>query len=200
MKYTIIVLAFIAGLLFCSTYRYQDLVEGFDTQKCPNLLIKKGKELYLLNRSLAQIPGVNPIKFENLEEYSEYLKWQRRAGIRCPILFLEESYDTQDQLHYRVSNNPFSQEIQKLDVMGGTGDIVVGALLDANVTNNNIYNKGSQSAYDPDNQNIGRWTKLDKMFHSQDQFSNNAMDVNWKHEYETKNEVSNNDYKYKKQS
>ena len=50
MKKTIIILAFILGFMFCSTYRHEDLVEGFSTNDCPNLLIKRGKELYLLNK------------------------------------------------------------------------------------------------------------------------------------------------------
>ena len=50
MKKTIIMLAFILGFMFCLTYRHEDLVEGFSVTDCPNLLIKRGKELYLLNK------------------------------------------------------------------------------------------------------------------------------------------------------
>ena len=90
-------------LLFCLKYRHRDLVEGFEKKKdiyypddedkeddrCPNLLVKRGKYIYLLNKRKAIIPGVNPIRFDNLEQYAEYLQWQRRVGIKCPVLFFE---------------------------------------------------------------------------------------------------------------
>ena len=180
MKKTIIILAFILGFMFCSTYRHEDLVEGFSTNDCPNLLIKRGKELYLLNKKKAKIPGINPIKFKNLEDYAEYLQWQRRKGVRCPVLLMEEQYDTQNNRVYKFSNNPFESKRQKLDVMRGAGDIQIGNLLDARTNNNETYNKGGFPAYDPDNQNIGRWTPLDNMFHSKDDFSDNPMDTNWR--------------------
>ena len=83
---------FILGLLFTLTYKHTDLVEGFDlNDKCPNLLIKKGKELHLVNTKKAMIPGVNPIKFDNLEEYAEFVKYQKYMNINCPILYYEET-------------------------------------------------------------------------------------------------------------
>ena len=59
---------------------------------CPNVLIQDGKKLLLVNKKKATIPGVNPILFENLEEYTEYLKWQRKQGIVCPVLYFQGSY------------------------------------------------------------------------------------------------------------
>ena len=47
---------FILGLLFTLTYRHKDLIEGFEFQdKCPNLLIKKGKEIHLVNTKKAMV-------------------------------------------------------------------------------------------------------------------------------------------------
>ena len=42
------------------------------------------------------IPGVNPIKFSNLEEYAEYVKWGQKVGLKCPILYFEQTYDAQN--------------------------------------------------------------------------------------------------------
>jgi len=73
LKLTIIVIVFLCGLYFCMNYKSSDLVEGFQSMTdCPNLLIKKGSELHLVNTKKAMIPGVNPIRFNNLEEYAEY--------------------------------------------------------------------------------------------------------------------------------
>ena len=52
------------------------------------------------------IPGVNPIEFDNLEEYAEYVKWSQKVGIKCPILYYEQSYNTQGDLGYRMLNDP----------------------------------------------------------------------------------------------
>ena len=66
--------------------------------RCPNVLIQKGTKLYLHNTNIAEVPGVNPIVFNNLEEYTEFIDWQRSQGIRCPVLYLQETYDASGKL------------------------------------------------------------------------------------------------------
>ena len=65
-----------------------------DESRCPNLLIQKGTVLYLYNTKRAPVPGVNPVRFDNLEEYVEFTDWLRGQGIKCPILFLQHSIAT----------------------------------------------------------------------------------------------------------
>ena len=71
--------------------------EGFKKMtgkpSCPNILVQKGNKIYLYNNRLAEVPGVNPIVFNNLEEYTEFIDWQRSQGIRCPVLYLQEVID-----------------------------------------------------------------------------------------------------------
>ena len=91
------ILVFLIGLFFYSKGGASD---GFTTRspsqpRCPNLLIQKGSRFYLYNSKLAQVPGVNPVEFDNLEDYTEFLDWQRSQNIRCPVLYLQETYDTQ---------------------------------------------------------------------------------------------------------
>jgi len=192
MKTAVIALAFFVGFLFCLKYRHRDLVEGFEKDiyypekdeentNCPNLLVKRGKEIFLLNKRKAIIPGVNPIRFDNLEQYAEYLKWQRRVGIKCPVLFFEEAYNAQNKKIWRFADDPFDTKggLQPKDVMGGMGDSQIGKLLDAAIDTNPPYNKGGYAGFDPENQNIGKFTPLDKIYHSPDEFSNNPMDTNW---------------------
>ena len=84
---------FIIGLMYTMTHSSRCVHEAFegrnysssssrkDTQdRCPNILIQKGSELYLHNSRLAKVPGVNPLKFANLEEYTEFMEWQRSQG------------------------------------------------------------------------------------------------------------------------
>ena len=90
MKLIIIAIIFILGLLFCCNYKHSDFKEGFQSSsECPNLLVQKGKELHLIYSNKARIPGVNPIKFKNLD-----LSF-RGYYIHAPlynVTLLEESY------------------------------------------------------------------------------------------------------------
>jgi hypothetical protein len=56
LKLITILIIFILGLYFCSTYTSKQIVEGFqpDSNACPNILIQKGKEIYLHNSKLAK--------------------------------------------------------------------------------------------------------------------------------------------------
>jgi hypothetical protein len=74
--------------------------------RCPNLLIQKGTTLYLHNTNLAPVPGVNPIRFDNLEEYIEFIEWLRGQGIKCPILFLQHSVNAQGESVYNIRPSP----------------------------------------------------------------------------------------------
>ena len=76
------VVVFILGLYFVLNYSGSE--EGFvsnQPHRCPNILIQKGTEIYLYNSQVAKVPGVNPLRFNNLEDYVEFMKWQRSQGI-----------------------------------------------------------------------------------------------------------------------
>ena len=81
--------------------------EGFmNPNRCPNILIQKGQEFYLYNSRMAKVPGVNPLRFNSLEDYTEFINWQRSQGIRCPVLYLQRSYDTQGNETYAIRPSP----------------------------------------------------------------------------------------------
>ena len=105
------IIVFLIGLYF---YTKQPEVEGYVGQpRCPNMLIQKGSRFYLYNSKLANVPGVNPVEFENLEDYTEFLEWQRSQGIRCPVLYLQQTFDAQGNRVFKV--RPSVSELQ-----GGT--------------------------------------------------------------------------------
>ena len=62
-KLVIITTIFVLGLIFCFTYKSEDLVEGFNMplSQCPNMLVKKDNKIHLINTKKAMVPGVNPI-------------------------------------------------------------------------------------------------------------------------------------------
>lgn len=175
----IIIIIFILGFYFTLTQSSKSVLESFQGNECPNVLIQKGKKLYLKNENLAEIPGVNPIVFENLEEYVEYLKWQRKNNIKCPVLFLQESYDTQGNQVYQIRPDPLNLEgglNNRLPL--GTNPATITKLLDAG-RNDPPFNKNSFPAFDPMNLYQGEFTPLDKMYHSRKKVSANPMDTNW---------------------
>jgi hypothetical protein len=97
----LLILVFLIGLYFYT--KGAGDVEGFDGQpRCPNMLIQKGSRFYLYNSKVAKVPGVNPVEFENLEDYTEFLEWQRSKGIRCPVLYLQQTFDAQGNAVYKV--------------------------------------------------------------------------------------------------
>ena len=54
-------------------YSRKDVIEGYKgVSTCPNLLVKKEGKYLLINTNAKQIPGVNPIEFKSLDEYSKF--------------------------------------------------------------------------------------------------------------------------------
>ena len=76
-KRILILTIFFLGLIFVILNKPRSCLElfGNENSECPDILIQKEKYIYLYNSKLAQIPGINPIKFSNLEEYVEFTKF-----------------------------------------------------------------------------------------------------------------------------
>ncbi len=196
-KFSIILIVFILGLYFVSTYQ---TIESFSTTdnntnklnyRCANILIQKGSLYFLFNSKLAKIPGVNPLRFNNLEEYVEFTSWQRSQGIRCPILYVQESYDAQGNPVYNARPSPTDlqgglppQQAQQTQAQQTQAQQTqtqgqYSQLIDAG-RDNIFFNQNSYPGYDPQDQMIGLITPLDKMFHEKSNgVSANPMDVNW---------------------
>ena len=184
LKLLIISIVFLLGLYYVIHPCNQEGFKGNLKQQCPNLLLQKNNEIFLYNTKLANVPGVNPIKFNNLDEYTEFVEWQRSQKINCPILFLQQNYDAQGNTVYSTRSSPDN-------LQGGLPNMYLGntkdnefedkeysKLLDAS-RDDPPYNKNSHPAYDQQNQYVGINTPLDKMFHEKGQVSANPMDTNW---------------------
>ena len=72
------ILVFLISIYFYARCADPKYAEGYTNQssqpRCPNLLIQKDSKFYLYNSKLAQVPGVNPIEFDNLEDYTIFLQ------------------------------------------------------------------------------------------------------------------------------
>lgn len=176
-------------------YSAKDIKEGFSVKdRCPNILIQKGKYLYLYNSKVDKVPGVNPIQFNNLEDYVGFVDWQRSQGIRCPILFLQRNYDPQGKETYKMRPSPTDPQgglppnipikemknITLSDLSGVEDEKITTHLYDAG-HDDPPYNYGDFPGFDHQNQYIGETTPLDKLFHEQEKnkCSDNAYDSNW---------------------
>ena len=185
MRNTVILFVLVLGLYFYVRWGGSFTKEGFVTKpRCPNLLIQKGDRYLLKNTSLAEVPGVNPISFANLNDYTQFVKWQRSQGIDCPVLFLQSQINAQGEEEYRIRPGPD-------DLRGGLSTISASRIAYNNQPNTFLfdagrddppYNKNSFPAFDEQNQYIGDYTPLDKMFHSQEipgELSEFPTDSNW---------------------
>ena len=198
------ILVFLIGLYFYAKCSDPEYVEGLTNNnnnansgiRCPNLLIQKGSKFYLYNSKVAKVPGVNPVEFDNLEDYTEFLDWLRSQGIRCPVLYLLETYDAQGNPVYKA--RPSVSEPQAglpPSIASSTGDVInetslgyPNALAYPNPTllvdatrNDPPYNKNSYPAYDETSYYVGTTTPLDAMDIAQEKsgVSPNPMDPNW---------------------
>ena len=170
LKFLFVLITFLFGIYFIykSTQPYDGL-EPFTGNDCPNVLIQRGNEIHLENSHRAKIPGVNPIVFKSLEEYTEFLKWQRANQIRCPILELQRSYNAQNEEVYSV--RPSLQDPQGGLPNEPTYDIGLKndveapfeKLLDAG-RDDPPFNKNSYPGFDEKNQYIGLNVPLDKIY------------------------------------
>jgi hypothetical protein len=88
----LLLFVFLVGLVFVATQN-----EGFSGggNNCPNMLVQRGAKYYLYNTRQVEVPGVNPIEFDHLEDYTEFLQWQKSQGRSCPVLYLQTSFDAQ---------------------------------------------------------------------------------------------------------
>jgi len=182
------IIGLLSGIYFiyANTQKNKDTtkIEGLTTMngelRCPNLLIQKGAMFYLYNTNLAEVPGVNPITFNNLEEYTEFLEWQRGAGIRCPVLYVQSTYNAQGERVYKA--RPSVSEPQ-----GGLGPstpvplpLRFTKLVDAS-RQDGEYNQNGYPAYDQSSYYQGSVTPLDQIKNSEENmlYSDSAMDPNW---------------------
>jgi hypothetical protein len=151
--YLLIVFLFLFGIYFMMN----NPKEPFVTGQCPTTMIKDGSKILLYNPEYAHVPGVNPLEMKDLEDYKEYIEWQRSNKLNCPVLHLEKVFDAQGAPMYEIRPS-FDTELNvggmnhSLPVVKNKANIkqTMDAALDSSPFNCNQY-----ASYDKDNQNIG---------------------------------------------
>lgn len=190
-----LIISFVVFLLGFYFILYNPILEGYENKilnddyfnkHCPNVLIQKGDEFFLYNSHRAKIPGVNPLKFNNLNEYTEFLEWQRSQNIKCPILYLQHSYDAQGNEVYKGRQSPtelngglpnFEMNSRNSDTDPANTVEGKSLLLDAGI-DDPPFNQGNIPAYDQQNQYIGLETPLDKLYNENNLVAPNPVGKN----------------------
>jgi len=216
-----LVIAFISGIFICGTYQtpylsmtdsslsYYSYKEGLqdnsgnnnnnirtDNDSCPDLLIRKGTVLLLYNSKMPEVEGINPIPFYNLDEYIYYLEIQRKNGMKCPVLYLQEEEGTQGQSTFRIRQSPFLPDGLPSNVDLYKNPIPLSTLTSGD--DNPPYNANQHMSFDPYGQYIGRYTQLDAIHDATlkgSPISDNPMDSNWGGVLFTKSAVDSGKYK-----
>ena len=165
--------------------------------KCPNLLVKNGNKLSLLDSNKQQISS-----FDNLEEYKIYLEIQKEKGVHCPVLYIQEENNVQGTDIYKMYSNPFLLEsgvitlplVNSIESMT-TEDPKPIPVLDAD-RNNSPYNAGNYPGFDPSGLNVGEYTTIDAVHDSTqlEKKNDNAMDPNWQGVLKSQESVATGKY------
>jgi hypothetical protein len=223
-----LLLSFMSGIYFCATHQipsaslaYTSLgssyIEGFDPAKdlqgpttidCPDMLIKSGNSLLLFNSRLPEIPGVNPFPFYNLDEYINYLENQKKKGVHCPVLFLQEENNTQGESVFRIRPDVFepqgglpnqnqNQNQNQNVIQNGEPRPSPIQIADAS-RERGPWNANQHNGFDPTGLYVGKYTTIDALhdatFRGQS-LSENPMDTNWGGVLHTKSAVDSGKYK-----
>ncbi len=99
-----------------------DLINTTTDDLCPTLLIKRGTKLMLFNKNMPEIPKENPIFFNNIDQYIEYVKVQREVyNQQCPVLFLQEETNAQGEDVYRL-RKPDNSDIMVDPLLTGSAN------------------------------------------------------------------------------
>ena len=165
-KYITLVLGILAVLLFYIYYR--NSIEGFSTQQllsknkeCPNKLVRKNGAIELSYSNKKRVAGVNPVEFNNLEDYKQYLEWQKANGTACPILSFQDEDKSEPSGISSITKKLTDQtRVVIPDKMSYSAR--EHPLYDAG-RDDPPFNSGSFAGFDPEDQNIGVYTRLDKI-------------------------------------
>jgi len=205
MLLILLVVTFLAGMYYCakivpSKLSIEEGLTNMANPRCPDILVQKDKKYFLYNSKVAKVPGVNPVEFDTLEDYVEFMDWQRSQGIRCPVLYLQTTYDAQGNSVYKVRPSP-------TDLQGGLppalankpmapstiprnmdSNVIIKNMTGPNPTllidatrNDQPYNTNSVPAFDQTDFYQGTTTPLDQMNQEQENmlYSPDPMDPNW---------------------
>tara|TARA_Y100000389_G_scaffold60022_1_gene56115 strand:+ start:4435 stop:5145 length:711 start_codon:yes stop_codon:yes gene_type:complete len=185
---------FLLGMYFISMRdQFEQSKESFvgnSIPQCPDLLVQENGKLHLYNRRLAKVPGVNPVVFDSLNDYVQFMNWQRSQGIHCKVMYLEKGFNTQGESDYSGWRREDWSSLPQIDASDhGYGDQKFIDRKQMRILTDSSSGVTAFSSFDPQDQLIGLRTPLDRKFSRKSKLiSANPMDTNWGgHSYTVKN-------------
>ena len=104
------------------TPREEELPLNESSDLCPTLLIKRGNKYMLFNKNMPEEVGQNPLFFDDLDQYKDYVETQRKLyNQQCPVLFLQEENNAQGETVYRMRNSQENGNVDPL-LLGSVQD------------------------------------------------------------------------------
>ena len=191
---------FFFGLYYYTFYNQnKNLTEGMENEKdCYDMLIEHSGKIYLFNKKNEIKKNINPIIFNDLEEYKNYVEEENSKGNNCPVLFLKYTTNTQNeellQVKKSIFENSGGDQFKYKDSRYYEENKMLDATKNSTPGKNKIFNKNMYSGFDKYNQNIGNDTPLDRMYNSNSKISPNPMDNNWGGKKYTQDKIDKGDY------
>ena len=213
LKLIILLLIFIFGLYFyLNSYNNVEL-EPFtnkddkdetkdksveSSNPCYNMLIEKDGKFVLYNSKMPNKDGYNPLEFNNLDEYVEFVEKQKNMNKQCPVLYLQYTTDAQNKDLIVIKPSLFENNggLNSTPVVDkNETNNMLDASLDSNPSKEVKFNNNMYSGFDQHNQSIGLETPLDKIFNESSKVSRNPIDPHWGGKQYTEKAVNRGDYK-----
>lgn len=108
--------------LISSTPDEEELPLNESSDLCPTLLIKRGNKYMLFNKNMPEEVGQNPLFFDDLDQYKDYVETQRKLyNQQCPVLFLQEENNAQGETVYKMRNSQENGNVDPL-LLGSVQD------------------------------------------------------------------------------
>ena len=172
---SIVVVVFVLGLHLYTTKGYAlARKEGLDSTPtkvapatCPSTLFRRDGK-YVLQQQ--QQPQPTKEKEEKVfDTFDAYVKYRDEHLKACPVLFVQQEYNTQGHEVQRIRESPVEQD-------GGSVTEIADGSRDTPPYNQNQY-----AGVDPTMQYLGVYTSLDQIHDStrKQEISDNPMDPNW---------------------
>ena len=114
-----------------------EIMSSESNDLCPTLLIKRGGKYMLFNKNMPEEVGENPVFFESLDQYKDYIETQRKLyNQNCPVLFLQEESNAQGENVYKMRKTHGYGN-------GNVDPLLLGSVQDYFVNNTNVTPKFS---------------------------------------------------------
>lgn len=124
--------------------------------KCPTRLFRENGELRMVHQG-------KQVKFDNLQEYTYFVKAMRTRGLRCPVLYVEPIHDAQGGISIKQPDDPITPTTGLLNLPAGS--VVKGNSMTQTVgTRDPVASTQMPVGFDPANQSQGDDLPIDRFF------------------------------------